>query len=336
MNNQLEDRLVRLNEVFGALRAEYLRSELFDLFTHPTYWPELLGRRPCLLIGGRGTGKTTVLRGLSYEGQEHLDQRDPKDWDFIGLYWRVDTSVVTAFRGAELTEDDWVRLFAHYVNLILTQLISEYLSWLEQKSRRRIVAEPESWKRAVRLLGISAESVTDLRSAIDEALADFETVVNNIARSKPYHTSILGRPIQHLLTSIATDDRIDGKMFYFLIDEYENFENYQQRVLNTLVKHAGDYQYSFKIGMRETGHRERSTLNPQEQLIEPADYAYINIADRLKDQNFGAFAHKVCEGRLRRLDEYGKLDYNIEQILPSLSEVLEATKLGVTERISDI
>jgi hypothetical protein len=336
MSNEIEDRLVRLNEVFGALRAEYLRSELFDLFTHPTYWPELLGNRPCLLVGGRGTGKTTVLRSLSYEGQEHLNKRDPQDWDFIGLYWRVDTSVVTAFRGVALDEAAWVKLFAHYVNLILTQLISEYLAWLEHRSHRQIEYDPHDWRRAMRSLGVKAESVPELQASIDEALAEFEIVVNNIAGGKSYDTSILGRPVQYLLRSIQVDGRIDRKTFYFLIDEYENFEDYQQRVVNTLIKHAGDYQYSFKVGMRETGHRERSTLNPQEQLIEPADYAYINIADRLKEENFGAFAYKVCEERLRRLVGDAAIQYDIEQILPSLSEAAEAAKLGVTDRIKSV
>jgi hypothetical protein len=54
----------QLSQLFGGYRAEWLRGEIFELFTEPAYFPELKTSRPCVLIGGRGTGKTTVLRGL--------------------------------------------------------------------------------------------------------------------------------------------------------------------------------------------------------------------------------------------------------------------------------
>ena len=65
-----------------------------------------------------------------------------------------------------------------------------------------------------------------------------------------------------------------------MLDEYENFEDYQQEVINTIIKHTGAL-YTFKIGIRELGWRRKSTLNPNEQLIHPADYVRIDILDRL-------------------------------------------------------
>src|SRR5689334_1287297 len=101
-----------LNTIFGSLRAEYFREEVYDLFTRPTYFPQLQTVRPCLLVGGRGTGKTTVLKCLSYEGQAHLKAKTPiEDWAYVGLYWRIDTSIVRAFDGPEITEEQWIRVF---------------------------------------------------------------------------------------------------------------------------------------------------------------------------------------------------------------------------------
>jgi len=54
--------LEKLNSLFGSYKAEWLRSKIFDLFAEPSYFPELKDNRPCVLEGGRGTGKTTVLR----------------------------------------------------------------------------------------------------------------------------------------------------------------------------------------------------------------------------------------------------------------------------------
>ncbi len=73
----------QLSQLFGGYRAEWLKEQVFELFTEPSYFPELKTPRPCILIGGRGTGKTTVLRGLSYEGQFALSGNKPegiKDW----------------------------------------------------------------------------------------------------------------------------------------------------------------------------------------------------------------------------------------------------------------
>lgn len=68
--------LKKLNESFGSYRAEWLKDDIFKLFAEPSYFTALQDNRPCVLEGGRGTGKTTVLRGLSYQGQYELHQND--------------------------------------------------------------------------------------------------------------------------------------------------------------------------------------------------------------------------------------------------------------------
>src|SRR4051794_32837194 len=112
--------------MLGLYKAEWLDEKLYELFREPYYFRELETKRPCVLIGGRGTGKTTVLKGLSYQGQYVLCGKDPdkiKDWSFFGLYWRVNTNRVTAFKGPELREEKWIIYFSHYLNLSLCQLM---------------------------------------------------------------------------------------------------------------------------------------------------------------------------------------------------------------------
>jgi hypothetical protein len=76
MNNT--EQLKKLNELFGSYRAEWLKGKIYDFFTEPSYFAALKGIRPCVLQGGRGTGKTTVLKGLSYQGQFALLNSDIK------------------------------------------------------------------------------------------------------------------------------------------------------------------------------------------------------------------------------------------------------------------
>ncbi len=95
MNGENQSPSQQLSHLFGGYRAEWLKGQLFELFTEPTYFPELETSRPCILVGGRGTGKTTVLRGLSYEGQFALHGEEAnkiKELSYYGFYYRVNTN----------------------------------------------------------------------------------------------------------------------------------------------------------------------------------------------------------------------------------------------------
>lgn len=336
MTKQLSDgeRAVLINSVFGALRAEYFRDELYELFTHPTYFPQLLNRRPCMLVGGRGTGKTTVLKSLSYEGQARLHPDTAvSDWKFIGVYWRVDTSVVRAFDGPEIDDDRWAKLFAHYVNLTLTLQILDFRDWHARKSDDGdLRIDASSLERAAIALGIEpTRSFDQFREGVANALLRLEAAINNLNSDSLPTTSILGRPLQYLIQALNADNSLAQTTYFFLVDEYENLSDLQQRVMNTLIKHAGDHQYTFKVGVREMGLRERSTINSDEQLIDPADYAHIEIANRFTDTSFADFARKVCESRLERLRSgFAVLD-TVDELFPSLGEEAEALKLGVED-----
>ena len=92
-----------LSTLFGDSRAEWLGKRIFDLFAKPAYFPELEQRRPCVLIGGRGTGKTMVLRGLSYQGRQALsNSTSPSDWPYYGLYYKVNTKPSYCIRWARI------------------------------------------------------------------------------------------------------------------------------------------------------------------------------------------------------------------------------------------
>src|ERR1700733_3827046 len=96
----------QLGELF-SYKAEWLKERIFDLFREPEYFPEMTAESPCVLIGGRGTGKTTVLRGLSYEGQFALSGRSVDvipTTPFFGFYYKVNTNRVTAFAGDPISD----------------------------------------------------------------------------------------------------------------------------------------------------------------------------------------------------------------------------------------
>lgn len=326
----------QLSELFGSYRAEWLREQIFDLYTSPIYFPELTTGRSCVLVGGRGSGKTTALRALSWEGQRHLTGRPPNEWDYYGVYYRADTNRVTAFRGPEMDEDGWNAHFAHYINLLLTERLLAFVLWYEAQTSSDVLSDSTCRNLAISLNLDPAPLKAEMRGAIQSSRLRFEAYINNVVDERPPPLSLQGAPVTFLVEELAVHGAFRGKPFFFIIDEYENFLNQQQQVVNTLLKHASS-EYAFKIGVRELGFRQRSTLNVHEQLRSPADYVLIDIGQKLEGV-FGEFAAQVCDDRISRLTgpaAMGALP-SVRDLFPPLSEDDEAVLLGVERQAAAV
>jgi len=330
----------KLSGLFGLYKAEWMRGHLFDVYTEPEYFSELETNRPCALIGGRGTGKTTVLRGLSYEGRYLICEgasSSLKDWPYYGIYYRVDTNRVSAFGGSGLSDSDWARYFAHYFNLIICFELLQFVRWFEVHSGTPIVVPERLIGKFAASLNIQADdSLAKLLDSVELSLTKFEASINNIYDDPPKGLSMQGAPIDALCEALTENEFFKGKQFFLIIDEYENFYDYQQRVVNTVIKHVKP-SYTFKIGVRELGWRVRATLNENEHLHHPADYSRIDIGQEFSTDRFKKFASRVCNSRLRSIlgDEEIPVS-SVESMLPALAEEDEAILLGVETRIHKI
>ena len=221
---------------------------------------------------------------------------------------------------------------------MFTLSVITFVRWFENETDSEIILPDDELELVAHSLGMP-ESVPDLRTLrhmVRLALADFEASVNNVGDGVPSDLSLLGVPIDHLIEALRKLPEFAGKVFFLLVDEYENYLPYQQQVVNTLVKHAG-VAYTFKVGVRQLGWKVRSTLNADQQLMYPADYALIEVEGRLKGDYFKTFAAEVCQSRLDLLARRLSTDViAVSDLLPSLSEEVEADVLGVDSRIEAI
>ena len=325
-----------LVELFGIYRAEWLSDALFGLFTKPSYFPELETPRPCVLEGGRGTGKTTVLRCLSYDGRFALEgeQRDRvREWRYFGFYYKVNTNSVRAFEGDDLSDRQWQKLFAHYLNLILCGRVAEFLSWYRDVTGLAIELPATVCSEVAETLFCDhAETQDELLAAIEKGIRRFEGWVNNINPDDMPKLSMQQVVVDTLCSTVLDLPEFRGKHLFFIIDEFESLLDDQQAIVNSLVKHCGP-GYTFKIGVRELGWRRRSTLNDDEQLQSPADYERIDINQRLNGDQFTKFATEVC--RLRAAERFPE-GLDLEAMLPALAIEEEAELLGVDAKSQEV
>jgi hypothetical protein len=327
--------LKNLNSIFGSYRAEWLKEKIFDFFAEPSYFNALQDNRPCVLEGGRGTGKTTVLRGLSYQGQFALLNNQIQkfdDNDFIGIYQRVDTNHVRAFLDEELPISSWRKLFSHYLNLVFCREILRFVKWHSELNPEDEALDKSACKLLAKSINIEeqCENQEELLEFLDLELEDFQSKINNIGDGNLPKLSLASAPIKIITEKVIELSQFSNKIFYLILDEYENFEDYQQQVVNTLVKHNTEF-YTFKIGVREMGWRIKHTLNSDELLHDPADYVLIPIEQKLTKTQFSEFAKNVCEQRIKQLmpNENWDTDYLIETALGNLSIEDEAMLLEV-------
>ena len=324
--------LARLTELFGAQKAEWLGPRLFELFSEPSYFPRMTTQRPCILVGGRGTGKTTVLRGMSYQGQFELDDHNAKgvpDWPYYGLYARVDTNRVAAFKGPELSDSQWIQYFGHYINLLMCVQVLRFLSWFQVTTKISTNLDEDELEMVAASFSLpTPESNEHLLLLLQRSLIGFEAHINNVADCATPALSMQGAPISLLFEFLKRQEVFAGKFFFFLIDEYENFEDYQQQLMNTLIKHSGEL-YSFKVCVRELGWRVRNTLAENEYLISPADYIRIDLNEVLQGHPFEEFSYKVCQDRLAVLAQGNPtVMAEIRDLLPSITEEEEGQTPG--------
>lgn len=162
----------------------------------------------------------------------------------------------------------------------------------------------------------------------------FQSDVNNVSKDSIPRMSMPGDPIKLFIEQALNLRQLEGKMFYLLIDEYENLLDGQQQIMNTLLKHVPEC-YTFKIGVRELGWRVKYTLNKLELLNDPADYSLINITEQFstndRNNDFAAFALDVCNKRINELSdgEANEGQFSIEKSLPGMSIEEESELLKV-------
>ena len=173
-------------------------------------------------------------------------------------------------------------------------------------------------------LDVHVDHLDDLLPAIKRRRIEFKTYVNNIVDQPRPTITLQGLPIDTLVEALSHSTVFAEKPIFLIIDEYENLLDMQQQVVNTLIKHASDL-YTFKIGVRDLGWRQRTTLNNHEQLRSPADFVRIDIDEKLKGV-FPEFAANVCDERISRMlgpVTDGRLE-SVRDLFPKLSEDDEA------------
>ena len=291
---------------FAKNRAEELGFDLWGEFVVPLYFERLAldeVRKPLVFEGGRGCGKTTLLRYLSHATQfSERRKLTPADMPSqIGLYLRADTQYLRTFRGDVLSDDGWQKAFEHELCLTIATEIFRALGALNTGVQRQ-----------KDFPGIATLDLSVWRDFDPEATPTFAGVAARLRSLKNQFAMWFNSPedmpkpvflpmkrvLDELISSIQAQLRfLANVVFFVFIDEYENLLEYQMRVINTRLKHS-EAPLIFHVATKRNGMATRRTVG-SEPLQERDDFRIFDVEEQ-SAVDYQLFAAELFCFRLRK------------------------------------
>ncbi|MDI9395950.1 MAG: hypothetical protein QM426_11315 [Euryarchaeota archaeon] len=264
-----------------------------------------------IIEGHRGSGKSMMLKYLSYE--EQMNRNFCEEWDkrYVGIYLKfkntvVDTVTLELFNG---TRQEWTNYFLSYVNLLIGERIIKCLKIAKDEkivsidSEKDLVSEIEFLFFYFILNKFEKEDLKNLLLLISR-------IRNEFTQKHFLEWTLPGDFLEQLISTIKDHVKEwSEKDFYILLDEYDNLSGEQQKIVNTLVKNRS---FSYKIGVKLF---DMIYEDVHGRLLEKNnDFTYVST-DRfdLRPERYKEFVINVAN---KRLSTYGYKN-TIVDLLPS-------------------
>jgi hypothetical protein len=294
-----------MKNAFLRNRTEEFGQDVWDSYILPPYFEKIglrEARKSIVIEGGRGSGKTALLRYMSYQSQFSRNRKDlPSKIATVGLYLKADPQYFSGFTGGGIEEQRWINIFEHALCLNLAEQITDFLSLLSSTPDRQkwfaISSDPDF---GAALGGFSRAqipaSMNEFRPWVRTQRQRLSRWFRNFDDSPPPELF----PMRDFLISLIGEIKdkvplLTDSVFTVFVDEYENLLDYQQRILNTMIK-GGEPPLIFHIAMKPNGMRTRMTVGT-EAIQEMADFRKVSLDDELSP-HFGLFAAELFFFRL--------------------------------------
>jgi len=291
------------SNVMSSEQISTLFAEPFDLFDIKS--DDIASERSSILfIGGRGTGKTMLLRQFSYNVQRvSLPERTTyldkvKECQYIGVYFRVDNPLLRSIDAISsyLNETGFPEsIFTHYFELTIfkdyLEIVKSFLDDAEiainDKHYTTVIADIKKLLACPDVPAVhDATNIDELLMFVIEEInyiwkyqSEKAIDIDDAVKFRPQCGVVLqGRLSNEFLnTSILKTLGIGHINILLLIDEFENFSEVQQQVLNTAMRFTKPYGARFRIGMRPNGFKTYNTLDATDFIKEGRDYRKVEF-----------------------------------------------------------
>lgn len=294
----------RLPEAFSKNRNEEGTEDNWSDFIVPHFIHSLgikTQTKAHVIEGGRGCGKTTLLRYFCHPTQFSPRRAEVRGDDLrhIGLYWRADTNFLNSFAGGDQTAATWRAAFEHLLACELGKEVVRALRSLNCSDSRKASFGGLDDLNLATLKDFDQEigpSLSDLDAYLRRSRTRLAVWINNLD-STQHPNFIPAKAFLIALIDLLKDQLpyLSDSTFAVFIDEYENLREEQQQFINGLLKH-GEAPLIFNIAMKRNGLLTGATIGP-ESIQDISDYRTIDLESELEG-NFELFAAELLFFRL--------------------------------------
>jgi hypothetical protein len=270
---------------------------------------------PMFLLGGKGSGRTHLMRYLSYPVQKLRSVSSGLDAvrreGFIGIYLRCGGLNAGRFSGKRQDHETWNAIFAYYMDLWLAQITLGTMVEALAGDQAFVETEVES---GLKILGLFADvdhegpdvqnpTLKNIASALHRLQRTVDSAVNNAALTRRLDVKVLATRVDLVfgIPRILAQHVpvIANTTVVYLVDEFENLGQEQQKYVNTLIRER-EPPSTLKIGARLYGVRTRATYSAQEENREGSEYeaVYLGQTYLTRPAHYDRFARRLVARRL--------------------------------------
>jgi Cdc6-like AAA superfamily ATPase len=326
---------------FALERFEHQRRHLYYL--PPKIFDILEAPKSTILIGSRGTGKTTLLNALSWKEQTSNPDLAARirshEQNYVGLYLRMPEYQASALNTWLSSFDPLLgaTIFAFYIDLIWLEDLANILAALLIKRDLKAAPRREyelvgsilgrfpallidfSFESPVGLKRLSSVFVSNRRRLEAMALAKAQIAAEEILGRFPVAGGIgeFGRNVASLCAEFCDRFGRPGRTWHFklCLDESECLSPSQQIVLNTLMRLV-KYPVSLVVSYVRPIDDMTTTFAPA-MTLQAADREIVNL-DTMPETDFNALCEGVAGVRCEKIAGKSPIEFNTKKVLGTL------------------
>jgi hypothetical protein len=303
---------------------------------------------PLLIVGGRGSGKTHLMRYYSYPLQalRHREagvspleglRRD----GYLGIHVLLGALNAQRFGGRGQSAERWQALFEFAMEIWLArELLHLVCSILQEDPALRAVEDEIArsiWDLVDDPPSQTPSSLRGILGWLREEQRKLDIDMNNVVFTGHFTTRVTltrGRLIFGIPRVLAKScPQLSKIRFSYQLDELELLEEDQQVYVQTLIREREDPS-TFRIGVRTYGIRTFKTLAAeQEENREGAEFDRVVLDVRLRDfEVWRSFAYALVRQRLIQQPEAAET-YSQAEIRNLFAETKARDDAALYERL---
>ncbi|WP_434137039.1 hypothetical protein JQR88_25720 (plasmid) [Pseudomonas luteola] len=353
-------------DAFLKNRADILPPDVSQEFIVPPFFQEISifgDNKSVRILGGRGCGKTMLLRYFCHGSRFSTDRQQISDseFDHIGLYFRPDTGFCALLSPTWLPEHKDSHAFSHYLTLNLANEACQAVRGISAaKNLQSGALDLSDVKLGVTLtkqLDLSEPTFDALEQQIELLLAEFDLWVRNPGRCQEPKFVHFTTIIPALAADLAKHSaRLKSLSFRVFVDEFENLLQRHREIVCDAIKHPQP-RITVHIAHKRDAVTDFKTSS-EERIMVSHDIRTIDIEKLLLDRDgmfellaAELFLFKICQAggavsypvfkpellhdpihlKYRLSDKYRReiLSY-VKQILPEL-QAPEIARLAIQD-----